>query len=199
MSDLVNVKKWLKSSLKLLNFSVGVGGIALIVFGISTVRVLQPHRKDDSSSHHLYFPWFFYAFLGVGIALCAVTYLGYIASHTANFRCFYSYIYIVLLLLILELVITTKVFSDPNLKKELPAELSERFDEFNDFVHTWRWFVDSIYLIQGVCVFSVAILRTYHEIKVNSNVIEQVNEQPRYPLLDTLSQWRLTEPTRNLV
>ncbi|KAI3456277.1 hypothetical protein Pfo_012940 [Paulownia fortunei] len=107
------VKKCLKSSLKLLNSSMGLGGIAIIIYGVLMIRVWQPD-EEGSSSDQFTIPWFFHAFLGVGIALCAITCLGHIAAQTANTYCLSCYIIIVLLLLVLETVIMADLFLDPN-------------------------------------------------------------------------------------
>lgn len=50
------VKDWLRSSLKVLNSSVGLGGIAMIIYGLLMIRAWQPD-EDGSSSDHLSIPW----------------------------------------------------------------------------------------------------------------------------------------------
>ncbi|KAF7119624.1 hypothetical protein RHSIM_Rhsim13G0176600 [Rhododendron simsii] len=82
------VKSWLQLSLKLVNSTIGVTGIAMILYSIWMVRAWQLDMDGSSSDHPKFsLPWFIHAFLGIGIALCAITCLGHIAAHTANRRC----------------------------------------------------------------------------------------------------------------
>ncbi|KAL0305756.1 UNVERIFIED_CONTAM: hypothetical protein Sradi_5992900 [Sesamum radiatum] len=179
------VTNWLKLALKFYNSSMGLGGIAIIVYGVLMIRVWQTD-ENGSSSHHITIPWFFHAFVGVGIALCATTCLGHIAAKTANIPCLSCYISIVLLLLLSETVIMADLFLNPNWEKELPENLFDRIDEFNDFVkasdYIWRWVVWSIFLIQGVCVLLATTLRTHETNEVDGYNDETEDEDLRQPL-----------------
>ncbi|KAL0442777.1 UNVERIFIED_CONTAM: hypothetical protein Slati_2000400 [Sesamum latifolium] len=180
------VTNWLKLALKFYNSSMGLGGIAIIVYGVLMIRVWQTD-ENGSSSHHITIPWFFHAFVGVGIALCATTCLGHIAAKTANVLCLSCYISIVLLLLLSETVIMADLFLNPNWEKELPENLFDRIDEFNDFVKSndfiWRWVVWAIFLVQGVCVLLATILRTHETNEVDGYNDEMEDEDSRQPLL----------------
>ncbi|KAI8525507.1 hypothetical protein RHMOL_Rhmol13G0235200 [Rhododendron molle] len=82
------VKSWLQLSLKLVNSTIGVTGIAMILYSIWMVRAWQLDMDDSSSDHPKFsLSWFIHAFLGIGITLCAITCLGHIAARTANRHC----------------------------------------------------------------------------------------------------------------
>ncbi|CAA0817923.1 Tetraspanin-19 [Striga hermonthica] len=180
------VRRYLKSSMKVVNSAVGLGGIAIVAYGVLMIRVWQPEHGKGSSTDYLAIPWFFHAFLGVGIALCAISCLGYFAAQTANMYCLSCYISIVLLLLIMETIIMADLFLNPNWRKELPRNLCERLDEFTDFVESsddiLNWVAWLIFLVQGVCVLLATILRTQGANEVDIYESEDEDEQPRHPL-----------------
>ncbi|KAL3627755.1 hypothetical protein CASFOL_029118 [Castilleja foliolosa] len=186
------VKICLKSSLKVLNSAIGLGGIAVIIYGILMIRVWQPENEEPSPSDQFPIPWFFHAFLVVGIALCAISGLGYVAAQTANIYYLSGYIIIVLFLLILETVIMAELFLNSNWTKELPRNLSDRLDEFKDFVDSsddvWIWFAWLIFLVQGVSVLLATILRTLDTTEVDRYESEDENEEPNLPLLGPSSR-----------
>ncbi|KAI8550546.1 hypothetical protein RHMOL_Rhmol06G0115800 [Rhododendron molle] len=67
---------------------MGVTGVAMILYNIWIVRAWQLDMDGSCSDDPKFsLPWFIHAFLGIGIALCAITCLGHIAGHTANHHC----------------------------------------------------------------------------------------------------------------
>lgn len=187
------VKAWLKSCLRMMNTMMGLGGIAVIVYGVLMIKVWQP--EDSASNPHsdrIVVPWFFHAFLGAGIGCCAITCLGHIAANTANSFCLSWYIVTVLLLLVFETVIVANIFLEsPNWEKVLPKDLTERVDEFEEFVESnddvWKWVAWLIFVTQGVCVMLATILRTYEmdendDSEATEPFMGQLDETPRvYP------------------
>ncbi|KAG8385564.1 hypothetical protein BUALT_Bualt03G0058300 [Buddleja alternifolia] len=153
------VKNWLKISLKVLNSTTGLGGIAIVIYGVLMIKVWQPDEQG-SSYHDFTFPWFFHAFLAVGIALCAITCLGHVAANTANFYC---------------------------LSSALPKDQSGKFDDFKDFVKSSDYISKGvaclIFLIQGVSVLLATILRTRGTNDVDNYESEDEYVEPRHPLL----------------
>ncbi|XP_051128573.1 tetraspanin-19-like [Andrographis paniculata] len=159
------VQIWLKSSLRVFNCIMGLGGVAATAYGVLMIRVWQVEGEDSSShSHHVAVPWFFHAFLGAGVAICAIACLGHIAANTANSLCLSSYMIIVLLLLLLETVTASYVFVNPDWKKVLPKDLAEKLEEFRDFVVSsgdiWKWAACLIFLTQGVCILLATVVRS---------------------------------------
>ncbi|KAI5657064.1 hypothetical protein M9H77_25857 [Catharanthus roseus] len=87
-----NIKKCLQFSLKLMNATMGVVGIAMITFSVLMIRVWQRDSAKGSSDDHYTcaLPWFIHVFIGIGIALCGITCFGHFAAHTANHSCLSS-------------------------------------------------------------------------------------------------------------
>ncbi|KAL8460414.1 hypothetical protein ACS0TY_032087 [Phlomoides rotata] len=175
-----------KLFLKMFNSAMGIGGIATVMYGVLMFRAWQL-QGGSSSFHHI--PWFFHAFLGVGILLCAITCLGHIAANRPNISWLSAYIILLLFLLILETLIMADSFANPNWEKELPTiSLSNRLDDFfMDFVAScdiiWNWLAWSVFLIQATCVL-LATLRIQETNEVDSDDTEEEEDSERIvPLL----------------
>ncbi|CAN4084041.1 unnamed protein product [Withania somnifera] len=179
------VKSCLQLSLKIANLLIGLMGIAMLIYGIWMIRVWQRDAANSPSSpDYAHFPWFIHAFLGVGIALCAITCLGHVAANSANSCCLSFYIFIIFVLLISEIAITADVFLNSNWEKDLPEDPSGRFDDFKDFVNSNEDICQSIALLcvltQGCCILFATILRTPGKVEENSHEYES---EPSAPLL----------------
>ncbi|KAL8468008.1 hypothetical protein ACS0TY_031306 [Phlomoides rotata] len=119
-----------KLFLKMFNSAMGIGGIATVMYGVLMFRAWQL-QGGSSSFHHI--PWFFHAFLGVGILLCAITCLGHIAANRPNISWLSAYIILLLFLLILETLIMADSFANPNWEKATCVLLATlRIQETNE-------------------------------------------------------------------
>lgn len=172
-------------SLKIANLTIGLMGIAMLIYGIWMIRVWQRDAANSPSSpDYAQFPWFIHAFLGVGTALCAITCLGHIAANSANSCCLSFYIFIIFVLLLSEIAITADVFLNSDWEKDLPEDPSGRFDDFKDFVNSNKDVCQSIALLcvltQGCCILLATMLRTLGKVKENSHENES---EPSAPLL----------------
>ncbi|PHT55936.1 hypothetical protein CQW23_04422 [Capsicum baccatum] len=182
------VKSCLQLSLKIANLTIGLMGIAMLIYSIWMIRVWQRDAANSPSSpDYAQFPWFIHAFLGVGIALCAITFLGHVAAHSANSCCLSFYMFLILVLLLLEIAITADVFLNSDWEKDLPEDPSGRFHDFKDFVNSNDDVCQSIallcFLAQGCCILLATILRTVGKIKENSHENEGEYAEPTAPLL----------------
>ncbi|XP_058196781.1 tetraspanin-19-like isoform X2 [Rhododendron vialii] len=158
------VKSWLQLSLKLVNSTIGVTGIAMILYSIWMVRAWQLDMDGSSSDHPKFsLPWFIHAFLGIGIALCGITCLGHIAAHTANRRCLSCYMVVIFFLLLVEIALITDISLNSHWEKDFPEDPSGRFDDFDHFVKsnfdTCKWIGWLLVLAQGCSVILAAVLR----------------------------------------
>lgn len=192
------VNSLLRLSFKVWNSAMGVGGFATISYAILMFRA---QGETSSPSHHITsVPWFFHAFLFVGIVLCAVTCLGHIAAHTANSCCLSAYIVVILVLLIVQTAIMTGAFLRQSSEKELPLDLS---DDFTDSVvssyYIWKCLSSSVFLIQAICVLLAAL--SFHITNGvddhDSEYEDDENAQTRLALLDPSARWQQGE--RNIV
>ncbi|PHU26492.1 hypothetical protein BC332_04824 [Capsicum chinense] len=155
------VRSCLQLSLKIANFTIGLMGIAMLIYSIWMIRVWQRDAANSPSSpDYAQFPWFIHAFLGVGIALCAITFLGHVAAHSANSCC---------------------------LSFDLPEDPSGRLHDFKDFVNSNDDVCQPIallcFLTQGCGILLAPILRALGKIKENSHDNEDEYAEPTAPLL----------------
>lgn len=175
-------------SLKIANTTIGLMGIAMLIYSIWMVRVWQCDAANSPSSpDYAQFPWFIHAFLGVGTTLCAITCLGHVAANSANSCCLSVYIFILFVLLLSEIGITADVFLNSDWEKDLPEDPSGRFDDFKDFVDSnsdvCQWIALLCVLTQGCCIVLATILRTLGKAKKNSHENEGEYSEPSAPLL----------------
>ncbi|XP_015065873.1 tetraspanin-19-like [Solanum pennellii] len=182
------VKSCLQLSLKITNITIGFMGIAMLIYGVWMIRVWQRDAANSPSSpDYAQFPWFIHAFLGVGTALCAITFLGHVAANTGNSYCLSFYMFFIFVLLLAEIAITADVFLNSDWEKDLPEDPSGRFDDFKDFVDSnsdvCQWITLLCVLTQGCCILLATILRTLGHVKENSHEYEGEYAEPSAPLL----------------
>lgn len=108
----------LRSILKIVNSTLGLVGIAMILYGFWMLRVLQRDMEspsfDDFDSTAL---WFIYAFLSIGVALCLITCLGHISADSSNGICLSCYMVIIFLLLLLETLVAADILLNSDWEK----------------------------------------------------------------------------------
>ncbi|KAF5955436.1 hypothetical protein HYC85_008292 [Camellia sinensis] len=155
------VKSCLQLSLKLVNSTMGILGIATILYSMWMVRAWQLDMEGSTSqSHNFYLPWFIHAFAGIGVTLCAITCLGHIAADTCNIHC---------------------------LSCDLPEDPSGRFDDFKDFVksnfHICKWLALFIVFAQGCSIGLAAVLRSHEKDERRKYESEDDYAQARLPFL----------------
>ncbi|XP_027111772.1 tetraspanin-19-like [Coffea arabica] len=163
------MKRCLQVTLKVLNAAMGLLGIAMIIYGIWMIRVWERDidnsssvADDDDDAYAL--PWLIHAFVGVGIALCAITFLGHMAAGTANSWCLSCYSFVVFVLLILDTALLADVLLNSDWEEDLPDDPSGRFDDFKDFVSSnmqlCQWVSFSIFLAQGCSILIATIIKS---------------------------------------
>ncbi|GMP72470.1 hypothetical protein CsSME_00030501 [Camellia sinensis var. sinensis] len=165
------VKSCLQLLLKLVNSTLGIVGISMILYSIWMVRVWQRDLDDPSSSslhyNHFSLPWSIHAFLGIGIAMCAIACLGHIAADTANACCLSCYMVMIFVLLLVETAFMADMFLNSDWEKDLPEDPTGRFDDFIDFVKsnfdTCKWMALLTVLAQGCSILVATVLRTLDE------------------------------------
>ncbi|XP_058186111.1 tetraspanin-19-like [Rhododendron vialii] len=151
--------------LKLVNSIMGIVGISMILYSSWMVRVWQRDMEGSSSGFHNHsIPWFIYAFLGIGITLCAITCLGHVAAKTANPHCLSAYMVTIFLLLLAETALISDIILNSDWEKDLPEDRTGRFDDFEDFVEpnfdTCKWIGLLIVLAQGCSILLATVLKT---------------------------------------
>ncbi|XP_057764512.1 tetraspanin-19-like [Salvia miltiorrhiza] len=178
----------LRLSLQVWNSGMGLGGVATTFYGILIFRAAG---AQSSSSHHITIPWFFHAFLFVGIVLCAVSCLGHFAAKTANTCCLSTYVGIILVLLTLEFVMMTDAFFNPKWIKDLlvPVNQSGKLDEY-----VLKYLAFMVFLLQAICVLLAAL--SIHDNITDEEVDgyeSEYQDQDEQPLLYSVARWQHSE------
>ncbi|KAF9683560.1 hypothetical protein SADUNF_Sadunf04G0026400 [Salix dunnii] len=127
----------LQSILKIVNSTLGLVGIAMILYGLWMGRVWQRDMQDssfddfDSSA-----PWFIYAFLSIGVTLCLITCLGYISADCSNGFFLSCYMEIIFVLFLLETLLAADILLNSDWEKDLPEDPTGRLHDFREFVES---------------------------------------------------------------
>uniref|UniRef100_A0A6N2L0E0 Tetraspanin-19 n=1 Tax=Salix viminalis TaxID=40686 RepID=A0A6N2L0E0_SALVM len=134
------MRSCIQSILKLLNCVIGMVGIAMMLYAVWLIRVWQREIGDfpffDDDDDDEFTPWFIYTFLGLGVALSMITFLGHIAAETANGCCLYLYMLFVFLLIMLEAGVTADIFFNRDWEEDFPEDPSGSFDQFKGFIRS---------------------------------------------------------------
>ncbi|KAL5537806.1 hypothetical protein UlMin_044805 [Ulmus minor] len=178
-------KSCLQSFLKIVNSTLGLVGIAMILYGLWLIRVWERDMKDspfhDFTSSP---PWLMYAFLGAGAALCVIMCVGHLAASVANGCCLSFYMMIIFLLLLLETGIAADILLNRDWEEDLPYDPTGRFNHFKDFVksnlETFKWIGFLIILTQGLSILAAMVLRSLGPNKDDS---DDEYSQARLPLI----------------
>ncbi|KAF3632063.1 putative esterase-like [Capsicum annuum] len=159
------VRSYLQLSLKIANFTIGLMGIAMLIYSIWMIRV---------TSHH---PLIMLSFLGLSMHFLVLALL-----------CEQS-----LSLVMLLHTLPTPVASHLHQltmrcrDQDLPEDPSGRFHDFKDFVNSNDEVCQSIallcFLTQGCGILLAPILRAVGKIKENSHENEDEYAEPTAPLL----------------
>ncbi|CAH9099253.1 unnamed protein product [Cuscuta epithymum] len=158
----------IQSMLKLVNFLLGVVGIAMIMYAIWMFRVWQKHMSGPSPLPYFGpnsspIPWFIYTILGLGITVCFISCSGHIAAETVNGCCLYIYMVFVFLLFAFEAAVTVDVFLNKNWEEDFPEDSTGNFDEIKKFVKEnfdmCKWIGLSVAAVQGLSMLLSMILK----------------------------------------
>ncbi|XP_047307845.1 tetraspanin-19-like [Impatiens glandulifera] len=156
------MKSFFQICLKVVNFTIGILGFSIVLYSLWMIRFWQ--REVESSSSHLPLPWFIHGFLGMGIALMAVTCFGHIAASTANSHCLNGYMIVIFIVLLAETALLADVILNSDWEKDLPDDESGVLEDFKDFIEsnieTCKWLGLLILLAKGCCILLATVLRT---------------------------------------
>ncbi|KAJ9168868.1 hypothetical protein P3X46_020351 [Hevea brasiliensis] len=155
----------LRSILKMVNFVMGIVGIAMVLYGLWMARVWQRDIEASSSidDYDSTAPWFIYTFLSIGITLCLVTCIGHISADSSNGFCLSCYTVIIMVILLLEMAVAADILLNSDWEKDLPEDPTGRFHDFKQFVESnfdvFKWIGLLIILAQGSCILLAMALR----------------------------------------
>ncbi|KAJ7566850.1 hypothetical protein O6H91_02G121200 [Diphasiastrum complanatum] len=79
-------------------------------------------------------PWFIYGFLGIGIFVTLIPFLGYIAAETSHGCCLSCYTFFLGIVLLLQAAIAATIFFDHHWEQDIPKDPTGEFEHLKDFV-----------------------------------------------------------------
>ncbi|XP_057474976.1 tetraspanin-18-like [Actinidia eriantha] len=109
-------------------------------------------------------PWFIYAFMGMGILLCCINFIGNIAADFSNRCCLGFYTLFVFLLMLLESALVAFVAFDQQWEKDLPLDPTGQLDIVRAFIEEnidiCKWVGIVVLTIQALSLLIAMILGT---------------------------------------
>ncbi|KAI3439955.1 uncharacterized protein J3R85_004086 [Psidium guajava] len=184
------VRSCLQSLMKWVNYVMGMVGVAMLLYGFWMVRVWQ-RDMDEGSSFYSTAPWFIYAFLGMGVILCLIAWIGRVAADSANGCCLSCYMLIMSLLILIEATVAADILLNSDWEKDLPEDPTGRFSDFEDFVKSnfdvFKWIGLLILLAQGSSVLFTIVLRSARSHRGPNYDVDDEYPPTKLPLLGHLS------------
>ncbi|XP_011027860.1 PREDICTED: tetraspanin-19-like [Populus euphratica] len=178
----------LQSTLKIVNSTLGLFGVAMVLYGLWMSRVWQRDMQDssfddfDSSA-----PWFIYTFLSIGVTLCLITCLGHISADCSNGFFLSCYMEIIFVILLLETALAADILLNSEWEKDLPEDPTGRFHDFREFVESnfdfFKWIGIFIILAQGLSMLLAMALRALGPSNESNYDIDDEHPPARLPLI----------------
>ncbi|KAJ6707045.1 TETRASPANIN [Salix viminalis] len=179
----------LQSILKIVNSTLGLVGIAMVIYGLWMGRVWQRDMQDssfddfDSSA-----PWFIYTFLSIGVTLCLITCLGHISADCSNGFFLSCYLEIIFVLLLLETLIAADILLNSDWEKDLPEDPTGRLHDFREFVESnfdfFKWIGMFIIISQGFSMLLAMALGALGPNNESNYEIDEEHPPARLPLIN---------------
>ncbi|KAK6238982.1 hypothetical protein QUC31_004451 [Theobroma cacao] len=117
----------------------------------------------DLSSVKLPAPWFIYSFMGVGIVLCCITFIGCIAAESVNGCCLCFYTLLKIVLILIEAALVAFIAIDRHWEKDLPFDETGELDSLRSFIEDnidlCKWVGISVVIVQALSLLVAIILR----------------------------------------
>lgn len=108
-------------------------------------------------------PWFIYLFLGIGILVCLVTCVGYIAAEAVNGCCLCSYTMLMSTIIVVEAALVGFIAFSKHWDEDLPFDPTGEFDRLRSFIKdnidVCKWVGLAVITIQGLSLLLSMILR----------------------------------------
>ncbi|KAH9326493.1 hypothetical protein KI387_006671 [Taxus chinensis] len=154
--------------------SVGQLEVPLSNPGFITGAYQHPFRKVlhnpsvltnglNLSNQKLPAPWFIYIFLGIGIIVCLVTFIGHIAAEITNGCCLCFYSVLVIFLLLLEAALVGDIFLNHHWEKDIPDDPTGEFENITKFIRdnldVCKWVGLAVVIIQAFSLLLAMLLR----------------------------------------
>ncbi|XP_010526469.1 PREDICTED: tetraspanin-20 [Tarenaya hassleriana] len=108
-------------------------------------------------------PWFIYSFMGVGILVCIVTVIGFIAAEAINGCCLCFYSILKTVLILLEAALVGFIAIDRHWEKDLPNDPTGELDSLRAFIEenidVCKWVGIAVVAVQLLSLLLAMVLR----------------------------------------
>ncbi|KAK7279468.1 hypothetical protein RJT34_24521 [Clitoria ternatea] len=157
--------------LKFLNFLQAFVGVSILLYSVWMLNqwdhhVPHPHTLSIFfylNSINLPAPWFIYAFMGVGILVCCLSFLGCIATEMVNGCCLCFYTLLMTVLLLLEAALVGFIAIDHHWEQDLPVDPTGQLDSLRSFIEDntdmCKWVGITVLVVQALSLLLALILR----------------------------------------
>lgn len=188
--------------LKFLNFLQAFVGVAIIVSSAYMLNQWQHHPHpapppaavnplnfasgvlsfhDDAIRFNfdsLPAPWFIYAFLGVGILMCCIAFVGHVGAEAINGCCLCCYAVLAIVFILLEVGLITFIALDHHWEKDIPSDPTGELDNLRKFIEdnvdVFEWVGIAIIAIQVLSIILAMILRSLvYRSRVNEDDLDE--------------------------
>ncbi|KAI4300110.1 hypothetical protein L6164_033524 [Bauhinia variegata] len=163
-------------------------------FALDSISGFDNGINLDTSSWKLPAPWFIYSFMGVGILLCCITFLGCIAAEAINGCCLCFYTIIITIFILLEAALVAFIAIDQRWEKDLPFDPTGELDSLRSFIEDnsdiCKWVGITVIVIQASSLLLALILRvtvSTRRADFDSEDEYDVRDRSREPLLHSQS------------
>ncbi|XP_031371725.1 tetraspanin-18-like [Punica granatum] len=108
-------------------------------------------------------PWFIYSFMGVGVVLCCVSFIGCIAAEAINGCCLCFYTLLVTVLLLIEAALVAFIAIDRQWEQILPVDPTGELNSLRSFIEKnvaiCKWVGIAIVVVQALSLLLSFVLR----------------------------------------
>ncbi|KAE8662350.1 Tetraspanin-18 [Hibiscus syriacus] len=160
-------------------------------FAVALVSEVDNGIGFDLSSVKLPAPWFIYSFMGVGIVLCCITFIGCIAAESINGCCLCFYTLLKIVLIQIEAALVAFIAIDRSWEKDIPFDPTGELDTLQSFIKDnidiCKWIGISVVIIQALALLVAIILRAMVSSRRLDIDDEDDYESNRGPLLNPQS------------
>lgn len=135
-------------------------------------------------------PWFIYSFLGVGILVCVVTIIGFIAAEAINGCCLCFYSILKTVLILLEAALVGFIAIDRHWEKDLPYDPTGELNSLRAFIEEnidiCKWVGIAVVAVQLLSLLLAMVLRAMVSTRSSELDEEEDYENPRSRAWDPL-------------
>ncbi|VVA14853.1 PREDICTED: tetraspanin-19 [Prunus dulcis] len=122
------------TSMRAVNLFVNLCGVGVIIYSLWLIKKWQVGVSELPSVSYIPKPWFIYACLGVGMAVCLSTLCGHIVAHRSSSSVLFIYIISIFSLLCLEVSVIVAIFYKMNWEMQLAKFIDKNHIKFKDFL-----------------------------------------------------------------